>query len=145
MTFKHQDNGLLPPGVHWVSNEDSMYEIFGTNEHRRRLLGGFFAGTAHLQRAGCPRVFLDGSFVTTKPFPRDFDCCYDTHNMNFEILPQVFKDFSNDRALQKANFGGEFFPTQSTAVRPWTTFWEFFQTDKETGNPKGIVGFELQI
>lgn len=93
--------------------------------------------------AGCRRVYLDGSFVTTKAFPNDFDCCWDTDGVDPQRLDPVFMDFSDYRARQKARFGGEFFPARATAKKPWTTFLEYFQLDKETGNPKGIVGIDL--
>jgi hypothetical protein len=44
---------------------------------------------------------------------------------------------------QKIKFKGEFFPFSSIANPPITTFFEFFQIDKHTGNPKGIVGLKL--
>ena len=52
-------------------------------------------------------------------------------------LDSVFFDFDNGRAAQKARFGAEFFPAQ--APQRLKTFLDFFQVDKETGRPKGIV------
>lgn len=139
----HQSNGLLEPGVHWIAKKVRLVELFGANGHRRQLLNGFFEAALLLRQAGCSMVFLDGSFVTTKEFPNDFDCCWDTEGVALEELDPVFLDFSNCRARQKAKFGGEFFPTRARAKAPWTTFFEFFQMDKHTGSPKGIVGINL--
>jgi hypothetical protein len=39
---------------------------------------------------------------------------------------------------------GELFPAQFRAGGSGETFLEFFQTDKETGNPKGIIVLDLR-
>ena len=45
--------------------------------------------------------------------------------------------FTKGRAAQKARFGAEFFPAQ--APQRLKTFLDFFQIDKDTGKPKGII------
>ena len=52
-------------------------------------------------------------------------------------LNSVFFNFNNGRAAQKARFGAEFFPAQ--APQRLKTFLDFFQIDKESGEPKGII------
>jgi Family of unknown function (DUF6932) len=56
----------------------------------------------------------------------------------------VFLDFSHARAVQKAQFLGEFFPADLPEGLTGKTFLEFFQTDKETGAPKGILALNLR-
>ena len=58
-------------------------------------------------------------------------------------LEPVIGDFANRRAAQKAKFGCEFFPSSFAADSVGSTFLEFFQIDKETGNEKGIVALDL--
>lgn len=60
--------------------------------------------------AGCPRVWLNGSFVTAKDEPADFDACWDTDGVDLDALDPIFFDFADGRANQKASFGGELFP-----------------------------------
>ena len=96
-----------------------------------------------LRGAGCKEVFLDGSFVTAKVSPNDYDACWDTAGVDPDLLDDVFFDFSDRRAQQKAKFQGEFFPTNAKADMSGRTFLEFFQIDKQTGDPKGIVGLRL--
>jgi hypothetical protein len=43
---------------------------------------------------------------------------------------------------QKRKYFGEFFPAQMPEGASGRMFLEFFQTDKETGRPKGICGVE---
>ena len=97
-----------------------------------------------LKRAGCRRVYLDGSFVTTKPNPGDIDVCWTIAGVDPEVLDAVFLDFSQSRARQKARFLCEFFPADLPEGLTGKTFLEFFQRDKTTGLPKGIVTLNLR-
>jgi|SRR5579862_7430095 len=138
-------SGNLPPGVHratWAELEAH----FGTDLHRRRLLAGMKIALRSLKIAGCKTVFVDGSFVSQSDFPADFDLCWDMVGVDLPTLylvePVLF-DFRNRRAAQKAKFLGELFPSHETADAAGTTFFKFFQTDKITGQPKGIVAVDL--
>ena len=57
-------NGDLPPGVHSAT----------WSELDRRL--------GLLTETGCRLVYLDGSFVTTKMRPGDFDACWDIQHVD---------------------------------------------------------------
>ena len=96
-----------------------------------------------LQRVGCKTVYLDGSFVSDKLNPDDFDGCWDETDIDFDCLDPVLLSFEDRRAAQKAKFRGELFPAFSVADVEGTTFFDFFQTDKETGSQKGIIGLDL--
>ena len=99
------ENGVLPPGVHLVTWED-ITERFGTTAHRRALLGGLREALAILGAAGCRVAYVDGSFVTDKEVPNDFDACWDTTGVDLAALDPVFKELAAPRATQKARFGG---------------------------------------
>lgn len=138
-------DGNLPPGVHLVT-WDEFSIAFGTTPHRRRLLDGLEVALDILRIAGCKRVYIDGSFVTAKRVPNDFDAAWEPAGVDLPLLRSMepaFFDFSNLRAAQKAKFLGEFFPSSFTADSVGKTFLEFFQVDKDTGNPKGIVALDL--
>jgi hypothetical protein len=60
-----------------------------------------------------------------------------------EQLEPVLLDWSNRRAAQKAKFGGELFIAESAADVWGTPYLEFFQHDRTTGQPKGIVAIDL--
>jgi hypothetical protein len=137
--------GLLPPGIHWASWRE-IQDRYGTNSHRERLLSGLENGIKLLEIALCSALYLDGSFVTDKPFPNDYDACWEPAGVDFAALDPIFFDFKNLRAAQKARFFGEFFPANNTASLgpPFRIFLQFFQIDKDTGAPKGIVGLTLK-
>jgi len=138
-------NGNLPPGIHAASWSEFVAR-FGTNGRRRALLRGLKQALDVLRAAGCKRVYVDGSFVTNKSTPRDFDAAWEPAGVDIPSLlavEPVFAEFDNGRAAQKAKFQGEFFPSSHMEVGTGRTFLNFFQTDKNTGSPKGIVALDL--
>ncbi len=108
-------------------------------------MAGLWEAVGELKHAGCSLVYLDGSFVTKADQPGDFDACWDVTGVDPEGLSAVFFQFDNGRAAQKARFFGEFFPAQLPEGGTGKTFLNFFQIDKSTGDPKGIVGIDLTI
>ena len=64
--------------------------------------------------------------------------------MQGALLDPVLLTFANQRAAQKATFGGELFPADAVADTVGTRFVDFFQVDKATGNVKGIVAINLR-
>ncbi len=133
--------GNLPPGEH-LAGWDEFVARFGWNPWRMQLVGGLKHALVPLRTAGCRRLYLDGSFVTAKDLPGDYDAAWDPIGVDLHLLQMVepvFFDFTNRRASQKARYLGEFFPSTARADQFGTTFYEYFQLDKDTGLPKGIV------
>ena len=136
-------NGDLPPGVHFATWREIEARL-SFNPRRRRMLAGFRQACENLRRAGCRLVYLDGSFVSRKEHPGDFDVCWDIRNVDDEMLDPVFWNFSQGRAAQKHRFLGEFFPAQLPEGVTGRAFMDFFQMNKLTGEPKGIVAIRLR-
>ena len=137
-----QPNGYLPPGIHeatWLQTAERL----GTNPHRRTLLQGLLRALQNLQQSGCQRIYLDGSFATSKELPGDFDVAWETTDVNPRLLNPTLLDFSNRRQAQKLAFGGELFPADWEADEQGRTFLEFFQTDQQAV-PKGIIAIDLR-
>ncbi|SRR6266542_546971 len=135
--------GRLPPGVHVATWDDIVSRFSGTSR-RNRLLDGLRSALASLKEAGCSVAYIDGSFVTAKPEPGDFDACWDEHGVDPDVLDPVLLDFSKKRAAQKAKFGGELFPASDFADLAGNSFLLFFQTDRATGDQKGIIAIDLR-
>lgn len=135
------ETGRLPEGQH-VASWDEIVERFGWNMHRRRLLDGLADGIALLEVAGCRQIWLNGSFVTAKEQPGDFDACRDPDEVDLDALDPIFFDFADGRAAQKERFGGEFFPNVVEA-ESGLVFAEFFQNERDTGR-KGIIVLQLK-
>ena len=96
-----------------------------------------------LAGAGCRRVWLNGSFVTAKEDPGDFDAVWDPDDVDDDLLDAVFGPLgmAAGRRLQKERFGGEWFP--NVAERDSGLFFAtFFQRDRNAID-KGIVVLDL--
>jgi hypothetical protein len=136
-------DGNLPAGQHaatWAEVE----ERYGTSPHRRRLLDGLRRALISLRLAGCRTVYLDGSFVTAKAVPQDFDACREVDGVDPARLDPTLLTFENGRRAQKTAFGGEPFPAGVPADETGRVFLECFQVDRATGGPKGIIVLSLQ-
>ena len=134
--------GLLPPGVHWASWDELMVR-FGNSSWRQDLMDGLRAALENLKRAGCRTVYVNGSFVTNKYVPNDYDACWEEAGVEPEVLDPVLLTFDPGRVTQKAKYLGELFPASIIADSDGLSFLDFFQTDKDTGTPKGIVAIDL--
>ena len=135
--------GLLPPGIHWA-NWDELAQRYGRNPWRRSLLAGLRAALENLRDAGCGTAYIDGSFVTDKEYPNDYDACWEEAGVDPYLLDLVLLTFDHGRATQKAKYLGELFPVTAVADAEGLSFLEFFQMDRDTGEPKGIVVIDLE-
>lgn len=133
--------GLLPPGIYWATWEE-IVEVYGWNSRRQELLCGLRKALMSLQIAGCETVYLNGSFVTSKEEPGDFDGCWELEGVSLDLLESTLLDFTPGCHAQKEKFKGEFFPNlpeptgESILVK--------FQKDKGIGIPKGIIAIDLR-
>ena len=142
MIPEFDEEGLLPPGIHRAS-WDEFTRRFGKTDQRRLLMAGLDAALENLKGAGCQTVYVDGSFVTSKEVPNDFDACWEEAGVDPTVLDPVLLTFDPGRFTQKAKYLGELFPASAVANGDGFSFLEFFQTDKESGRPKGIVAIHL--
>ena len=142
MIPKFRRDGRLPQGVHTAAWPEFQAR-FGQTETRKRLCSGLLEALRLLQAAGCCLAYVDGSFVSAKSEPGDFDVCWDIAGVDADLVPPVFFDFQAGRVRQKTQFGGEFFPAQLPEGLSGKTFLEFFQRDRD-GRPKGIVALDLE-
>lgn len=133
-------HGFLVPGIHDATWEE-LLEKFGFNEHRTRMLGGLERAMYNLRKAGCRRVYVDGSFVTRKEFPNDYDAVWDNACVDTRRIDGVFKRFDDGCRSQKLKYGGEFYPESATEAGSNKRFLEYFQAGEY--GPKGIVLIEM--
>ena len=116
-----------------MASWDEFIDRFGTGNWRLRLAAGMRSAIDNLKEAGCLTVYINGSFVTAKEVPNDFDACWEEDGVDPTILDPVLLTFDPGRVTQKAKYRGELFPASATASGDGFSFLEFFQTDKETG------------
>jgi hypothetical protein len=138
------EHGNLPPGVHFCEWEEFV-QRFGTNALRLRLMRGLLMVMEALKAAGCRTIYIDGSFVTLKPDPGDFDACWDREDVDINYLrlkaPKLLNHY--DRAGQKAQYKGEIFPVDQPIGNYGMNSFELFQRDRSQ-NKKGIIAIDLR-
>lgn len=101
-------------------------------------MAGLKAALDELHRAGCRTVYINGSFVTSKESPGDYDGCWDATGVDRRMLDPIFLDYDEDTEIQKVKYRGEMYPNT-----PSNYYLDFFQRDID-GNPKGIIALDLK-
>ncbi|HAJ61868.1 MAG TPA: hypothetical protein DCP31_23700 [Cyanobacteria bacterium UBA8543] len=144
MIPEFDENGNLPPGIYWATWEE-FTDRFGATPRRLRLINGLKLAMEQLQAAGCQIIYIDGSFVTEKLNPGDFDACWDADGVDINYLESIAPFLYNPQqtAKQKTNYGGEFFRSDLPADIYGISYFDFFQFDTRTNIPKGIIAIDL--
>ena len=130
-------NGHLPPGIHWARREEAL---------ETAPVDGTGSGVGELEGSRLPNGSgsVDGELCYEQAeLPNDYDACWEEAGVDPETLDPVLLTFDAGRATQKAKYFGESFPASVTADPEGLSFLEFFRTDKETGEAKGIVAIDL--
>lgn len=139
----YNSRGLLIPGI-FEMNWEQLESEYSFSSKRVHLLTGLKRALLHLKSAGCEAVYIDGSFVTRKVEPNDYDACWDTQGVDPNKVDTMFlAGLKNGTEQQKIVYYGEFFPMSCVEKGSGLSFIDFFQTDKTTGNRKGIIKIPL--
>ena len=89
MIPEFNEDGYLPPGIYEASFEE-VKNRFGFSRKRQKLLQGMSFLLEQCRILHCDILYLDGSFVTKKLNPSDYDACWDTSrkqsNMKIRVL-----------------------------------------------------------
>jgi hypothetical protein len=133
-------DGSLPPGEH-VATWREIVAAFGTNPRRQALLAGLRELALTLAAAGCQTIWIDGSFVTDKERPGDYDACWDWVGVDLALVDPLLVNYPMTRASAKGKYGGDIFIAGIRERGSGLTFVEFFQRNRD-GQPKGIVRFD---
>lgn len=140
MIPEFDDNGNLPPGIH-LANLDEIEERFVYNHHRRSLFEGLWVLIEELRKASCARLYLNGSFITNKELPNDYDACWEVKNINQSIDPLLLNPFKQLAEI-KTKYKGDVFPRIPELLKG-IDHLKVFQQDIDA-NPKGIIAIELR-
>lgn len=145
----YEPEGQLPPGQ-YMATWHEVTTHYGYNPRRRRLLRGLLRALVALRDAGVPRVYLDGSFVTTKRMPNDFDGCWEVPDTGVDearLEAAGLLSFANGCAAQKALYFGELWLSEMDIAQHGPedegTFLPLYQGLIDDDVPKGIVVVEL--
>jgi len=142
--IKYNIHGILAPGIHLISWDDFITD-FSFSQRREQLFTGMKRALIHFRNAGCRQIYIDGSFVTKKIEPNDYDACWDPAGVDFALLDPMFhRDLHLGTKQHKMVYLGEFYPSSTFEGGSGLTFLDFFQTDKTTGKRKGIILINLE-
>jgi hypothetical protein len=132
---------MLPAGIH-AATLNEVDTNFAYTPHRKSLFDGFCKAVSILRYAGCCKIYLDGSFVTAKIHPDDFDAAWDINGVDPTKLDPILLRYENKRLAQKSKYGGEFFIATSQATHG-INYLNYFQNDKYSGQTKGILSIQF--
>jgi hypothetical protein len=143
MIPKFDGKGNLPVGIHLATWKE-ITERYGSNPTRKKLLKGLKAALDSLKSAGCKRTYLDGSFITNKENPGDYELCWEPKGVDRDELDPLFilaVHVLPPRLAQKRKYLGEILLTvPNPAVFDHLSY---FQQDDRTGDTKGIIAINM--
>jgi hypothetical protein len=119
------ERGNLPPGIHRATRAE-LVERFGTTARRRELLAGLREALLRLAAAGCPAVWLDGSFVTSEEVPDDYDGAWEIAGVDVTRLDETFIG-QHSPGKTKAKYSGTLMRVSALADPSWSEVLEFFR------------------
>jgi len=135
--------GNLPNGVHSTTLEEFIKK-FGYNPKRLWLIDGLNLLIESLSKAGCTLIYIDGSFVTDKEIPGDYDLCWSVNGVEPTKLDPILLEFTPEsRSKVEVKYRGDVFPAEIPEGVSGKLFIDFFQTDKNTGEDKGIIAINI--
>ncbi|WP_319502142.1 DUF6932 family protein [uncultured Draconibacterium sp.] len=147
-SIEYDGNGNLPPGIYEVTI-DEIEKHYSFSPKRKELIRGLKKMLAALRDVGCENFYLDGSFITNKLEPGDYDACWDISvKIDWDKVKNMYPElmeFSPPREEQKKKYCGEAFLSQAPAGFDHgkkIPFIDFFQKDR-TGTSKGILLIKL--
>lgn len=135
--------GKLPPGEHPVAWLD-LVAAFGQGSVKRKLATeGLRRFALMLHAAGGKWLFVDGSFVTGRERPSDWDGCFLSAGLDWQAVDPRLKDIQSNRDSLKADFKCDVFAAETINGETGKPFRDFFQHER-TGKPKGILVLDLE-
>lgn len=96
----------------------------------------------NLKLAGCDELHLDGSFVSMKERPKDYDGTWDPTGIDYDLVDPVLLDFADRRRKMKEKYKGELF-FMNSLVDSKVSFREFFLSDR-AGIAKGVLNIQIR-
>ena len=139
-----RDDGWLPEGPHQATWEEIVAR-FGDapGSQRARVLSSLLAWRdAVLSKGMGGLVILNGSFISRKEAPGDFDLVffYDEATKALVLRDTAAKALTDYQACRAAGFSGDVFafPASLRLLSPLLAGTDMFDFDRR-GTPKGVV------
>lgn len=136
--FKVQEAIIFEAGIHKVSLTEVARQ-FTYNEAQKELFSGLRQLALDLKEAGCETLYLDGSFITGKKIPADFDACWEP--FKGKGVAKFLGETEAELAERKTKYFGDIFPRFSDEYGDRVKHW---QLNTRTGQTKGIIKIDLR-
>jgi hypothetical protein len=138
------DVGHLPVGEHPTSWHEFKLR-YGYNAVRSALIERIEEWLSHIKHAGSRTVYIDGSFVTAKDNPGDYDACWDFTGVDMALIePCLLDPTPSGQMACKQRFGGDLRPDRANPPGSIMPYVQFFQRDTRMGGRrKGIIRIDL--
>ncbi len=136
------ERGFLPKGVHHATWEQ-FRQRYSITPHRTQLIGRLEKLARHHAAVGCRALYVDGSFITKKERPGDYDACWDPSGVKHDRLdPLLMLADEASKAEIARKYGGDIRISSLSFGDFNGRYLEFFQQDRD-GKQKGIVVLDL--
>jgi hypothetical protein len=135
--------GMLPPGLHETTLREARRRFGSGNAIRERLMMGLSAVVSQARHSGAKRLYLDGSFVTDKKDPGDWDAAL--------LVPVGFNSGSRDavalvdRERIKKDYGGDLFVIFEDDADVLEYYVEQVFGHDRAGREKGLLVIRLNV
>lgn len=133
---------VLPVGLHFVSLRE-FRDFFAFNPHRAWLFEQFKEACHALRVAGCSRIFVGGSYVTSEPHPSDYDACWDPSGVSAAFLDPIFYEEGRD-AERHDRYHGDLL-ISGCEPGPTGVWFRYLSKDKITQEERGMIGIKLKL
>ncbi|MBS1055022.1 DUF6932 family protein [Gluconobacter kondonii] len=134
--------GFLPEGIHHADWEE-FESRFRCSVRRRKILKRIILFSTMMKKAGCKKIYIDGSFVTDKRHPNDWDGCFCTCGLNYDYLDPILLDLGKNRSNIQDKYMCDIFPDNCLEGESGMLFLDFFQQKKGSFSKKGIILLNL--
>lgn len=137
MIPEFDNHGYLPAGI-YKSTLKELRKRYAYNALRMRLFQGLEALVYELRASNCATLYVDGSYITNKAEPEDYDAVWELAGVN-NTIDSTLRDGTIEQ-IKRKYFGDVFCRMPEIFGRDHL---EFFQTDR-TGIAKGIIKIDLR-
>lgn len=131
--------GNLPPGVYSATLSE-IEARFAYTSGRKQLFLGFKRLAENLKVAGSKTLYLNGSYVTSKRDPRDYDACWEPMGVGNKVDRLLVEILSKEKE-RKEKYFGDIFPRMPELLG--IDHFMVFQMDEEQ-SAKGILMVDLR-
>ena len=141
-----ESSGNLPQGIH-VATIEEFEARFSNTIKRKQLFEKLIEIIDLLRKFDCEAIYVDGSYVTNKRLPKDIDICWEdvdeSGNELYDFAELMAPILFAPREEQQKKYKADILPAHFKSIEKKKFFINYFQQDKTTQLPKGIIKIKI--